>query len=126
VDFECFCGDTFLLSGHLWVIISSPNGEPGQVIIAFLTSKKMNSDTTVILLPDHHKFIKHPTVVSFADARIERTDFIRKRVEERDYEPRERFDEGAISVIQRGLIESPFTPRYIRSYFISLNQYNQP
>lgn len=82
-----------------------------------LTSKKPTSDTTVVLSPDDHDFIKHPTVVSFADAKIHSTENILKRAEERDIEPRCKFRSDTVEAIQQGLMDSPFTPRDIKKIF---------
>jgi len=119
VTFECNCGSAFLLSGHLWVITSVPFESPEKVIIVFLTSKKAHSDTTVVLSPEDHDFIKHPTVISYADARIEHSDHIMKRIEERDYDPRKSFSGDVVKTIQQGLIDSPYTPRYIKDAFLA-------
>ena len=120
--FNCSCGSSFRLSGHLWVIVSDPFDSPEQVIITFLTTQKANSDTTVILSPGDHDFITHPTVVSYADAKIQRTEHILKRIEERDYEPRNSFSSEVTKEIQKGLIDSQFTPRYIKKAFLSANE----
>ena len=116
--FDCSCGSSFILSGHLWVIITEPFGSPEQVIIVNLTSKKPSSDTTVVLSPNDHTFIKHETVISYSDARIVFSDYIKLRVQERDVELRDSFHHDVIQVIQHGLLESPRTPRNIKKIFI--------
>ena len=118
VAFDCSCGSSFILGGHLWVIITEPFGSPEQVIIVNLTSKRPHSDTTVILLPNDHSFIKHETVISYDDARIVCSDNIKLRVQERDFEPHDRFRDGVIQAIQQGLLDSPRTPRDIKKTFI--------
>lgn len=106
------------------MIASVPFESPEKVIIVFLTSKKPHSDTTVILGPEDHDFIKHPTVISYADARIAHSDDIMKRIAERDYTPRKSFSEAVAKTIHQGLIDSPFTPRYIKSIFLPKDSSN--
>lgn len=122
VAFDSSCGSSFLLNGHLWVIISEPFGSPGQVIIVYLTSKKQNSDLTVTLFPGDHKFIKHHTVISYADARIVSCEYINRRVQDKDIEPHDNFQSALIKSIQQGLINSPRTPRDIKKIFIDSSQ----
>ena len=117
VTFDCSCGSSFILSGHLWVIITEPFGSPEQVIIVNLTSKKSHSDTTVVLSPNDHTFIKHETVISYDYARIVFSDNIKQRVQERDVEPRDSFRGDVIQKIQQGLLDSPRTPRDIKKIF---------
>ena len=126
VTFDCSCDSSFILGGHLWVIITEPFGSPEQVVIVSLTSKKPHSDTTVVLSPKDHSFIKHETVISYADARIVRCEYIKRRVQERDIEPRDGFRDSVIQVIQQGLLDSPRTPRDIKKTFIESTQTEPP
>ena len=119
MTFACTCGSAFLLSGHLYVIIDVLSESPEKVIIVYLTSQKAYSDNTVVLSPNDHDFIKHPTVISYADARIVHSDSIIKRIAERDFEPRESFSDETVKIIQQGLIDSPFTPRDIKGAFLA-------
>ena len=117
VAFNCNCGSSFILGGHLWVVISEPSATLEDVIIVNLTSKKPHSDTTTVLTPNDHKFIKHETVINYSDARILNHVDIVKRVRDRLIEPRERFEEDVTRRIQRGLLASPRTPRDIKDFF---------
>lgn len=96
------------------------------MIIVSLTSKKPHSDTTVVLSPNNHRFIKHDTVISYADARIVHSQYIKQRIQERDFEPRDGFSDDVIRVIQQGLLDSPRTPRDIKKMFIESTQTGNP
>ena len=124
--FDCSCGSSFVLGGHLWVVITEPSGSPKQVIIVNLTSRKRDSDTTVVLSPEDHSFVKHDTVISYADARISGSAEIVTRIEQRDFEPRKKFRDDVIRKIQNGLLASPRTPKYIKTFFTEYltNQYS--
>lgn len=121
IVFKCSAGSSFILCGHLWVIISDPFGTPEQVIIANLTSKKPTSDTTVVLSDGDHNFIKHDTVVNYADSRIEPSEYIETRIHDRDFELRDNFRSETLHIIQQGLIDSPRTPNNIKRIFRNLN-----
>lgn len=118
--FDCVCGSSFVLNGHLWVVVCEPFDSPTKVIIVFLTSRKSYSDQTIVLRPQDHDFIRHETVVSYADARIVQTDYIIRRVSERDVKPHDSLRDEVIKVIQQGLINSPRTPRDVKKIFINL------
>ena len=99
------------------MIITEPFGSTQQVIAVFLTSKKPNSDLTVVLSSGDHRFIKHDTVISYADARIFNKENIIIRIRERDFQPHDSLSNDMISAIQEGLIVSPRTPRNIKKIF---------
>jgi len=117
MEFECSCGASFLLCGHLWVIISDPFSNPKQVIFVLLTSLKSGSDTTVVLSPGDHRFIRHDTVISYADSRIEEIDYIKESILQRNFEPKEKFEESVTKKIQQGLLNSPRTPKQIKETY---------
>jgi hypothetical protein len=105
------------LGGHLWVVITEPSETLDKVIVVNLTSKKPHSDTTTILTQQHHKFIKHETVVNYSNARFFKHENIIKRAQDRLIEPRDSFDSDTVEKIQRGLLSSPRTPRDIRNFY---------
>jgi len=123
INFDCSRGSSFILGGHLWVVITNPSKTSNEVIIVNLTSKKQHSDTTTILSSENHKFIKHETVVNYSDARIFKYDDIINRANDRLIEIREKFGEDILKNIQEGLLKSSRTPRYIKNFYIE-NQSN--
>jgi hypothetical protein len=100
------------------VTVSEPFGSPEGVIIVNLTSMRPTSDTTVILSVGDHTFIKHETVVNYADARIFEVDNLRMRIQQRDFEPRSAFEPGLVKKLQQGLLNSSRTPRDIKKAFV--------
>lgn len=111
----CSSGFSFRLRGHLWVVIVELPGQPEKVVAVSLTSKRPDSDTTVVLQSGDHRFIKHDTVVYYADARLFSKSDLISRIELRLFEPDEAFSEEKVKIIQRGLFASPFTPRDIKN-----------
>ena len=92
------------------------------MIAVFLTSKKPNSDLTVVLSCGDHRFINHDTVISYADAKLFHKENIIKRIQERDFQQHDNFSSVIIAAIQKGLIHSPRTPRDIKKVFIDYLQ----
>ena len=70
MTFDCSSGSSFFLRGHLWIVVIELPRSPKEVVIVNLTSRKPNSDTTVVLQSDTHRFVKHETVVNYFDAKI--------------------------------------------------------
>ena len=68
-------GDTVLMpkyadaTPHLWILLTEPDGN-GDVVIVNVTSLKNHPDQTTILRVGDHSYIKHDSVVLYADARI--------------------------------------------------------
>lgn len=69
------CGDTFLLPKsayeveHLWIVITDPEPDSNKAVCVNITSRNSFSETTVILKKGDHPFIKHESVINYADAR---------------------------------------------------------
>jgi hypothetical protein len=103
---------------HLWLVITEPFGSPPRVIIVGLTTQRDGSDTTVVLTPADHTFIKHPTIVFYADAREVEANLL-ERLVALD-QSRLHADPGSDALLMRirdGLLESSFTPRKIKNSF---------
>ena len=65
-------GDTYRIGHgtHLWVVISDPQQNPDQIVVVNLTSQRRWQDQACVLFPADHSFIRHETVVYYAEARI--------------------------------------------------------
>ncbi len=48
---------------HLWLLLTDPAGDPPKVLMVNLTTYREGVDTTVLLTPDDHSYVDHPTVV---------------------------------------------------------------
>ena len=68
-------GETFLAPNnaksteHLWIVITHPD-DAGLAVCVNITTKRSLSDTTVVLDVGDHPFLKHPSVVYYADAQL--------------------------------------------------------
>ncbi|MFN6558616.1 MAG: hypothetical protein RMY28_002265 [Nostoc sp. ChiSLP01] len=101
---------------HLWIATTEPDGTPEQVVIVNLTSRHANSDTTVILNNTDHRFIKHETVVYYADALFAKVAAIQDAIKNGVSSFDDDCSDALLERIQLGLLESPFTPNKIKDY----------
>lgn len=101
---------------HLWIVLTEPHGDSPEVAIVSLTTKRPGSDLTTVLKPGDHPFIKHETVVSYADARIVQAGALLSFLAlQRDARNDDCPDE-LLARIRQGLLDSPFTPNKIKDY----------
>ena len=101
---------------HLWIVTTEPEGNPEEVVIVNLTTKRANSDITVILDSRDHRFIRHQTVISYADALFTKVvavqDVIKNGLSKFDDD----CSDNLLERIQLGLLQSPLTPKKIKKY----------
>lgn len=55
---------------HLWVAVTDPDPQTGEVVIANITTQAPGRDQTCILNPGDHPFLKHESVMNYAEAMI--------------------------------------------------------
>lgn len=105
-------------TAHLWVVVTPPFGNPEEVVIVNITSLKENSDHTVVLNAGDHPFIKHPSVVYYADATITQVSALQRAIDSGIFSaPMHRdFSSETLSRIQAGIFVSDFTPAKIKKY----------
>lgn len=120
--FSCKSGNTILLRKidqsipHLWIVLTEPEGDPLQVVIVNLTTKRSGSDETVVLKVGAHPFIKHETCVNYSDAQIVKVEALMRAATSGFFDIPDAMDSAVLSAIQQGLLESPLTPRKIKSF----------
>ena len=118
------CGDTFLLpksayaTEHLWIIVTEIDPQSGSAVCVNVTTKRDDSETTVVLNIGDHRFIKHESVVRFGDAREMKIDLVEKLLSGRPsqfvgvlHDP---CSEKLLARIRQGLLDSPMTPKEIK------------
>jgi len=101
---------------HLWIAITEPDGTPEKVVIVNLTTRYPSSDTTVILNIGDHRFIKHETIVFYADALFAKVTAIQDAIKNGISKFDDDCSDALLERIQLGLLESPSTAKNIREY----------
>lgn len=105
---------------HLFVILTEPVGNPPSAVAVNFTSQKDNSDNTVVLT-EGHAFIKKPTVVNYAAARIVNCEALENSIHDintqTSFHHRERqCSNELLQTLREGLRKSPFTPNKVLEY----------
>jgi hypothetical protein len=120
------CGDTVEMpksewaTPHLWVIITEPVPETGLAVIVNVTTPQAHSDKTVILCRADHPYLKHDSVVLYADARIVDVRLIEAGIADahrtiRQFAP---CSAAILKRIQDGVGDSPFTSEKVYNFCI--------
>jgi len=114
-------GDTLLIPApggpstpHLWIIVTEP--VKNVCVIVNVTTLRNEQDQTVTLNVGDHPFIRHASVVKFADARFADDLKLFAEVASRNAVPKEPCPPATLKLIQDGLIASPFTPKKIVAF----------
>lgn len=116
-------GDTLLLpkpgheTYHLWVLLTAANPQSGEVIIVNLTTERPHSDKTVVIQRGEHRFVDHPTVVFYSDARLARVAALESAVNHRIANLHDPLNPSLLGRVQEGLLASPLTPAKIKTAF---------
>jgi CTP:molybdopterin cytidylyltransferase MocA len=103
-------------ANHLWVVVTEPDGDPRQCGIVSLTTRRQGSDDTVVLMPGDHPFVVRETVVSYANARLARTNQLENLVTAGATQTHAACSPELLERIRAGLFASPFTPGYVKGY----------
>jgi hypothetical protein len=108
------------LSLHLWIIITDPAKDSGKAVVVSITTLRRNSDPTILVTPRDHPWIKHESVVMYADARIIDTVMLEEAIKTKpdDYMLQSECSVDFVNRIRGGLLRSQFTPNKIRGYCI--------
>ena len=114
-------GDTFLNAtrsdpgtpAHLWFVLSNPALDSGQVLIVNISSCKgaYTEDSTCILEPGDHPFVKRASFVYFAKARCPSVAQLEAGFQKELFRFLEKATPELLERIRRGALSSPFMAR---------------
>lgn len=116
-------GDSFMLpkpghdTEHLWVLITRPDPQTHEAITVNVTTQRPHSDTTTILNDGEHPFVKRPSVIFYADARMVDVRLLEHAKASGAFRSQAPFQAGILKKIQDGVMKSPFTPRKIKDAY---------
>jgi hypothetical protein len=98
---------------HLHIVISPIID--GKVLLVNVTSKKFDSDDTCVLCVGDHEFIKHDSVINYADAHDPEIDKMQEAILQKIFKPQPPVSEALLRRIQAGALISPaFKPAFIK------------
>ncbi|PSB27617.1 hypothetical protein [Chlorogloea sp. CCALA 695] len=101
---------------HLWIVLTEADKNSLEVVFVNLTTHRHDSDDTVILDKGDHEFIKHRTVVYFADTRFAPVNKLKEIAKQDEYNFHKDCSTEMLKRIQCGLLISKFTPKKFKQY----------
>lgn len=119
------CGDTVHMPHpgqkipHLWIIVADPDSN-GNAVMVNVTTQVDGSDTTVILRKGDHPYILHDSVIYFADAHFVELENLECGIEAKLCHQCDPCSEELLARIQKGMLESKFTPNKIKKHCCGL------
>lgn len=98
---------------HLFFVLNDP-GDAAELVLASVSSMHSRADTTCLLYPDEHPFIRHESHIDYRHCRTERTGHLERLIDCGYCERREDVSEELIERIIDGAYESRHTkPRIL-------------
>ena len=116
------CGDTFLAgdegseSLHLHIVATPPNID-GEVLLLSVTTRQRFSDTTVILKPGDHPFIRHDSVIAYNYARVRLVRELEVSIQSKRDLMRTPLKTEVLKLVQEGVLESDFTENGVKHFY---------
>jgi hypothetical protein len=101
---------------HLWIIVTDPLPSSHEVVIVNVTSLRQHSDTTVVLKPGDHPYIRHDSVIFYADARLADVRNIQAGIDKGWFQECAACSPALLKRIREGLLASKFTRNKIKDF----------
>jgi len=111
-------GETFIDVGsastpHLWCICTEPNADD-EVVVVSVTTVRPNVETTCVLQPGDHPFVRHESAAAYRFAELVS---VRELLRLRGQQRHRRHADADSSLVQRiraGALQSPMTPNKVK------------
>ena len=101
---------------HLWFVVTDPDGVPPRVVAVMLRTATRFTDTTLVLHPGDHPFVRHESSVHYSTARWFRVSSILAAVRGGRCHLMPDASEDLLGRVRAGLLASPFTVNAVRDY----------
>ena len=104
---------------HLHVILTNPHSHLNEphVLIVNLTTPGQRADRTVVLGIRDHPWIRHPSVVFYALAKLEKVSEVERRLQAGFRKLDTPMKTSALQKVQAGILQSRRTPREVQSFY---------
>jgi len=99
---------------HLHIVISPVIN--GKVLLVNVTSKKFDSDDTCVLSVGDHNFIRHDSVIVYADAIAADISLMEKAILDQTFKPQPPVSDAVLKRIQEGTVKSDAFPETLLKY----------
>lgn len=106
---------------HLFFICTKPSCNDEYLLVNITTWTNPLCDDSCILNAGDHEFIRHKSWVVYRAARVESNATIIRGISDGRFRPHKPATQKVIAAIQRGLINSPHTPRKYKHFYRLIN-----
>ena len=103
-----------LYKPHLWFVLTDPLGKPPRVVAVMLRSVTRFTDSTLILKPGEHPFIRHDSAVHYTTALWLNVSAILGAMSDGRCHLKEDMTDELLQRVRNGLLASPFTVHALR------------
>lgn len=101
---------------HLHVVCNDPDEDGNVLVVGVCSVTAAPHDTTCILQAHEHEWLRHPSFVFYARARMVSEKSLDAGVAKRLMEVRDDVNGQTFLRVKNGICRSPFTPRKIKQY----------
>jgi hypothetical protein len=114
-------GSTFLLASsgdgalHLHIVVFDADAN-GNTLIVNLTTLRDHPDTTVVFNAGDHPFLKHASIVYYAEAQITKMNHLEATIKLGVAKMRDPLDARLLDLVRKGFATSLHAPKYIQKY----------
>lgn len=106
---------------HLFIVLTNPvNSESFVLLVDVSSIHGKHYDDACVLNVGDHPFVVHPSYIQYRYARIERADFLVRKVEGGAFLPRTPVSDALYDRIVQGLFKS----RFVRRKFVEFYKQN--
>ncbi len=81
-----------------------------------ITTRRPTSDSTVILTPGDHPFVRHESVVAFEHASLFKVEKLERGLTNGSLSKYPDISDSLFTAVKQGLLSSPRTPQNIKTY----------
>lgn len=106
---------------HLFILLTAPVGEQQEILLVSISSIRdgVPYDSTCVVYPGEHDFVKHPSYVAYSFPKIETAKSLLNGVKLGKLIPMGMMSEGAFTRICDGVLNSRHAPPKIRRLYES-------
>lgn len=101
---------------HLHVICTDPDKDGNVLIVGICSVTKAPYDTTCVLQPHEHEFLKHDSYVLYANATLVSVDNLHRGIEANAIVVHQDMNGQTFLRVRNGVCRSKHTPRKIKKY----------
>jgi hypothetical protein len=105
------------IKAKAWIVLTDPRGQPARVVAVMLETARGLSDTTVILVPGEHEFVRHATAIVYWTAQFFTIPQFQRAWRRADFKLMADLSPAMLAKVRAGVLASPHTRHEVRAYW---------